>query len=115
MFRLQDFDKISIFINTSSHWRCSVKKVFFKKFVKFTGKHLCQSLFFNKVAGLGPETLLKKTLWQRCFPVHFAEFSRTPPGDCFYIKRDLGLKGERIDSFTPSSFSLSFFTELCLK
>ena len=23
-----------------------------KKFTKFTGKHLCQSLFFNKVAGL---------------------------------------------------------------
>ena len=25
-----------------------------KNFTKFTGKHLCQSLFFNKVAGLGP-------------------------------------------------------------
>ena len=24
----------------------------FKNFAKFTGKHLCQSLFFNKVAGL---------------------------------------------------------------
>ena len=24
----------------------SVKKVFLKNFVKFTGKHLCQSLFF---------------------------------------------------------------------
>ena len=23
-----------------------------KNFAKFTGKHLCQSLFFNKVAGL---------------------------------------------------------------
>ena len=31
--------------------RCSVKKVFFKNFVKFTAKHLCQSLFFNKIAG----------------------------------------------------------------
>ena len=35
-------------------------EVFFKKgvlrnFTKFTGKHLCQSLFFNKVAGLRPE------------------------------------------------------------
>ena len=26
------------------------KKGVFKKFAKFTGKHLCQSLFFNKVA-----------------------------------------------------------------
>ena len=26
--------------------------MFLKNFAKFTGKHLCQSLFFNKVAGL---------------------------------------------------------------
>ena len=31
--------------------RCSVKKGVLKNFEKFTGKHLCQSLFFNKVAG----------------------------------------------------------------
>ena len=29
---------------------CSVKKVFLQIFAKFMGKHLCQSLFFNKVA-----------------------------------------------------------------
>ena len=34
--------------------KCSVKKVFLKNFTKFTGKHLCWSLFFNKVAGLRP-------------------------------------------------------------
>ena len=28
------------------------EKVVLRSFVKFTGKHLCQSLFFNKVAGL---------------------------------------------------------------
>ena len=31
-----------------------------KKFVKFMEKHLCHSLFFNKVTGLRPVTLLKK-------------------------------------------------------
>ena len=36
----------------SSHQRCSVRKGVFKNLKKFTGKHLCQSLFFNKVAGL---------------------------------------------------------------
>ena len=36
----------------SSHQRCSIKKVVLGNFTKFTGKHLCQSLFFNKVAGL---------------------------------------------------------------
>ena len=45
-----------------------------KNFAKFTGKHLCQSLFLNKVAGLRSTTLLKKKLWHRCFPVNFAKF-----------------------------------------
>ena len=46
-----------------------------RNFTKFTGKHLCQGLFFNKVAGL----------WYRCFPMNFCEISkntfiyRTPP------------------------------------
>ena len=31
---------------------CSTKKDALKTFTKFTGKHLCQSLFFNKVASL---------------------------------------------------------------
>ena len=31
------------------------KKGALKNFTKFTGKHLCQSLVFNKVAGLRPE------------------------------------------------------------
>ena len=32
--------------------RCSVKKGFLRNFSKFTGKHLCQSLFFNKAVDL---------------------------------------------------------------
>ena len=63
----------------NSHRKCSVKKVFLKIFAKFTGKHLCQSLFLNKIAGLRPATLLKKRPWHRCFPVSFAKFLRTPP------------------------------------
>ena len=62
----------------SSHQRCSIKKGVLRNFTKFTGKHLCQSLFFNKVAGLRLATLLKKRLWHRCFPVNFVKFLRTP-------------------------------------
>ena len=44
--------------------RCSTKKVFLKisqySQKNITGKHLCWSLFFNKVAGLRPSTLLKR-------------------------------------------------------
>ena len=36
----------------SSHLRCSVRRGVPRNFAKFTGKYLCQSLFFNKVAGL---------------------------------------------------------------
>ena len=36
------------------------KKVILRNFAKLTGKHLCQRLFFNKVAGTG-------------FPVNFCE------------------------------------------
>ena len=60
------------------------KKGVLRYFTKFTGKHLCQSVFFNKVAGLRPATLLKKTLAQ-VFSCEFSEISknnfsyRTPP------------------------------------
>ena len=33
-------------MNRSSHWRYSVRKGIIINFAKFTGKHLCQSLFF---------------------------------------------------------------------
>ena len=52
------------------------KKGIFKNFTKFTRKHLCQSLFFNKAADFRTATLLKKRLSDRCFPVNFATFSR---------------------------------------
>ena len=60
----------------SSHQRCSVTKGVLKNFAKFRGKHLCQVLFFIKVAS--PTSLLKKRLWHRCFPVNFAKFLRIP-------------------------------------
>ena len=41
----------------------SGKKGALRSFAKFTGKHLCQRIFFNKVA--------------ICFPVNFAKFLRT--------------------------------------
>ena len=49
-----------------------------RNFAKFTGKYLCQSLFFNKVADVRLETLLKKRLAHRRFPVNFVKFLRAP-------------------------------------
>ena len=45
----------------NSHRRCSIRKDALRNFTKFTGKHLCQSLFFNKVAGRN--TFFTKYLW----------------------------------------------------
>ena len=69
---------MSSFPNRSSRPEVLCEKGLLRNFAKFTGKHQCQKLFFNKVAGLGPATLLKKSLWHRCFPVNFAKFPRKP-------------------------------------
>ena len=65
-------------INRSPRQNVFCEKGVLKNFAKFTGKHLCQRLFFNKAAGMRPATLIKKRPWQRCFPVNFAKFLRTP-------------------------------------
>ena len=41
-------------MNRSSRPEVFCKKGVLRNFTKFTGKHLCQSVFFNKVAGLRP-------------------------------------------------------------
>ena len=87
--KAQGHDDVSI--SRSSHQRCYIKEGVLRNYIKFTGKHLCQSLFLNKVAGLRPATLLKKRLWHRCFSVKFVKFLRspfyrTPLDDCFFIR-----------------------------
>ena len=55
-----------------------MQKGVLRNFTKFTEKHLCQGLFFNKVAGMRPATLLNIRPWHSCFRVNFAKFLRTP-------------------------------------
>ena len=43
----------------SSHQRCSLRNGVLRNFTTFTEKHLRQSLFFNKVAGLSSPTLCR--------------------------------------------------------
>ena len=83
LFRFYYGIKIIFLILRSRDYNYSYKKqppkVLYKKgvlrnFTKFTGKHLFQSLFFNKVAGMRPATLLKKRIWHRYFPVNYAKF-----------------------------------------
>ena len=54
----------------SSRREAFSKKGVLRNFAKFRGKHLCQSLFLIK--------LLFYQKRDRCFPVNFAKFLRTP-------------------------------------
>ena len=69
----------------NSHPEAFCKEGVPRNFAKFTGKHLRQSLFFNKDAGLTPKAcnFIKKRLWHRYFHVNIAKFLRTP----FLIER----------------------------
>ena len=64
-------------------YRSSRPEVFCQKdvlrnFVKFTWKHLCQSLFFNKVSGLKPQAcnFIKKETLAQVFFCEFCEISK---------------------------------------
>ena len=53
------------------------KKVVLRNFAKFTGKHLCQGLSFNKVVGRALQLDWKRD-WHRCFPANIVKILRTP-------------------------------------
>ena len=63
--------------------RCSVEKLF----SKFTVRNSCQSFFFDKVADLQAEILLKGRFQHKCFFVNFAKFFRTDLSRYSYWKK----------------------------
>ena len=58
------YKKLRKLRNSSSHQRCSIKIGILKNFAKFARKHLCQSLFFNKVVTFFTEYLRWLLLWR---------------------------------------------------
>ena len=115
--KIKDFELILSFSFSvdnyrNSHQRCSIKICVLKNFAKFTGKHLRQRFFFNKVTGLRPATLFKKTLAQ-VIPCEFCEISkehlfyRTSLDDCLYNQeRDSTV----CDSFSHFQFCFEILT-----
>ena len=74
----------------SSHQWCSLKKGVLKNFAKFTGKHLCQSLCFNKVEGLNfieKETLAEVFFCKFCEIFKNTFSDRTAPCESFCISK----------------------------
>ena len=70
---------ISLSIFRSSHHSCSMKKSVLRNFTKFTGKHWCQSLFFNKCSPYACNCIKKETLAQ-VFSCEFHEISENTSG-----------------------------------
>ena len=69
------------------HRRCSIKKVVLGNFAKFTGKHLCQILFYNKVAC---NFIIKETLTQ-VFSSEFCKISKN-----IFFTEDLQVTASKI-------------------
>ena len=67
---------------SSSHQRCSVKKDLLE-ISQNSQENICGRVsFLIKLMAEVCNSLLKKRLWHRCFPVNFVKFLRTP----FYIE-----------------------------
>ena len=67
--------------------RCSIKKVVLEISQNSQESTCARDSFLIKLQAW-PSTLLKKSLWHRCFPVNYAKFLRTPflqnsSGGCF--------------------------------
>ena len=98
-------------------WRCSVEKVFLEISKKFTGKLLCQSLFFNKIACLRSATLLKKENLVQVFSCEFCKISKNtfnpiqdggdaPPTSFFLVtSTNVGISPENFLTLSFNSFS----------
>ena len=92
------------------------KKGILKNFAKFTGKQLCQILFFNKVVGLRPATLIIKETLAQVFSFEICEifenalFYRTSPVAASVFSLDLNWTWkdslEKISMFFTNSIEM---------
>ena len=64
--------------NQKKSSRSAVRKLFLQILRNLQENACARDSFLLKFAGLRPKTLLKRRRWQRCFPVSFAKFLRTP-------------------------------------
>ena len=76
-----------------------MKKCFLKYFAKFTGKHLCQNLFFNKAAGIGTvaaSNVIK--LFESNFSITMNQSTNLhyKSIDCFSYDRNIDIKLVRL-------------------
>ena len=78
-----------------------MKKGALRNFAKFTGKHLCQRLFFNKVAGRRTWNLCHRFSCEFCEICENIYFNRTPQDDRFLT--NMAKFNISVQSFRPNS------------
>ena len=96
----------------SSHPEVFCKKGVLRNFAKFTGKHLCQSLSFNKVADLW--LLLRLVRWKAviCFSMHKNLFKRLSLYLFFFIRPFASMPlSVSILNFVANDFAVFLFLE----
>ena len=69
---------IIIFLIFRSSQRRSVKSELLKISQNSQENNCARDSLFHKDASLGSATLLKNSLWNRCFPVNLTKFLKTP-------------------------------------
>ena len=73
------------------------KKGVLRNIAKFTGKHLCQSLFFNKIAG----NFIKKEALAQEFSCEFCEISKNAN---FYRTASVAASVAKLQQFIGRNF-----------
>ena len=92
----------------SSHQRCSLRKGVLRNFPKFTGKHLCQRLFSNKVAGLAKFCEMSKNTF-------FTEHIRTTASYTLLFSQKRSTIDVRHNPKYVSNIFLMIFTAVLLE
>ena len=72
---------MKLFSFRSSRPEVFCKQGILRNFTKFTGKHLCQTLFFNKVSGLRPAQVFSCEFREIIKNSYFADHLRTAAYD----------------------------------
>ena len=83
----------------SIHPKMSCEKSVLKNFTKFTGKNMCRSLLFNKIACIRLATFLKKRLWHSC--LFFCSFLEIFKNSLFYKTPRLAASVFYLNQFKP--------------
>ena len=98
---------ITFLLDRRSHWRCFVRKNVLRNFAKFTEKHLCQTLFFNKVAGI----LRKGTVFTVFYRLLL--LNRTPSVGVFFSNRISSTQlWSEILFYTSSKYQKTMITKI---